>query len=108
MYSCTLGVTVLLLCGCLQTISAQYSSSDLAWAWLEGGKSMYEPGVYGVLGVADSANVPGARYGASAWFDTYSQELWLFGGFGCDSVANVGTSIFQFQSQIILLYIFSD
>jgi len=38
-------------------------------------------GVYGVLGTASAANVPGARGGSVSWVDS-AGDLWLFGGFG--------------------------
>jgi N-acetylneuraminic acid mutarotase len=42
-----------------------------------------QPGVYGVEGVADAANTPGARFSSSTWVDG-SGNLWLFGGQGFD------------------------
>jgi hypothetical protein len=43
-----------------------------------------QPGVYGTQGVASAGNLPGGRWGSSARRDT-SGNVWLFGGFGCDS-----------------------
>jgi hypothetical protein len=43
--------------------------------------------VYGTLGVQNSANGPGGRYGASSWIDSKG-NLWLFGGYGADSAGN--------------------
>ena len=39
-------------------------------------------GVYGEKGNASVENVPGSRYGAVGWYDSSTQELWLFGGAG--------------------------
>jgi N-acetylneuraminic acid mutarotase len=48
-----------------------------------------QPGTYGVQGVADPGNAPGARYAAVSWRDL-SGNLWLFGGTGYDSAGKVG------------------
>ena len=57
------------------------------WTWMSGGDTIGtyggQPGVYGVAGVPDSANTPGARFSASTWTDA-SGNLWLFGGQGYD------------------------
>src|SRR5208283_3791438 len=44
---------------------------------------------YGTQSTAAASNVPGARYAASSWIDS-SGNLWLFGGYGDDSVGSVG------------------
>jgi len=49
------------------------------WTWMSGSDQIEEAGVYGTKGVADAANVPGARTGAVSWIDT-SGDLWMFGG----------------------------
>ena len=41
-------------------------------------------GVYGIKGVPDAANVPGAREGSISWTDA-TGNLWLFGGYGYGS-----------------------
>ncbi|APR87819.1 Hypothetical protein A7982_13168 [Minicystis rosea] len=46
------------------------------------------PGVYGTLGTADAANIPGGRHQSLSWRDS-SGNLWLFGGYG---VGSDGTS----------------
>ena len=56
---------------------------------MSGSTSPDQSGNYGTQGTAASANVPGARVNAATWTDT-SGNLWLFGGDGYDSVANVG------------------
>jgi N-acetylneuraminic acid mutarotase len=48
-----------------------------------------QAGVYGTLGQPAAANVPAGRYGASGWTDS-SGNLWLFGGWGCESGATNG------------------
>lgn len=46
-----------------------------------------QPGIYGTLGSAAAANVPGGRYSATFWTDSNGQ-LWLYGGEGFDSQGN--------------------
>lgn len=46
-------------------------------------------GVYGTLGTAAASNDPGARYALGSWADAYG-NLWIFGGYGHDSVGTVG------------------
>jgi len=54
------------------------------WTWMGGSSSVGSNGVYGTLGVAASANVPGGRSAAVSWTDA-SGNFWLFGGYGYDS-----------------------
>ena len=48
-----------------------------------------QTGVYGTKGLADAANVPGARYRSICWTDS-NGNLWLFGGLGYDSGGSYG------------------
>ena len=71
----------------------KFSPISITWTW-EGGSNvnaltMVAKGVYGTQGVPNSANVPGARDGATGWADT-SGNLWLFGGYGYDSSGSFG------------------
>ena len=59
------------------------------WTWVGGSKSTSHKGVYGTKGIADAANIPGARYGSISWVDTKG-NLWLFGGYGYDSKGTDG------------------
>jgi N-acetylneuraminic acid mutarotase len=63
------------------------------WTWMSGSSTVTgfwgDPGVYGTLGQAAPANVPGGRYGSTGWTDTHG-NLWLFGGWGCESDATHG------------------
>jgi hypothetical protein len=54
------------------------------WTWVGGKNSVGAAGNYGTLGVANFANDPGARAGASAWVDA-TGKVGLFGGFGSDA-----------------------
>jgi N-acetylneuraminic acid mutarotase len=66
-----------------------YSPSSGQWTWVSGEVGVDTGGVYGTLGTAAAANVPGARQAASSWTDS-SGNLWLFGGVGYDSTGAVG------------------
>jgi hypothetical protein len=58
------------------------------WTWLGGsntvGPNGGQPGVYGTLGTAAPANIPGGREQGLTWIDA-SGNAWLFGGYGEDS-----------------------
>ena len=63
------------------------------WAWMGGSALLgsnynMQSGVYGTLGIFNSANIPGAR-GAFTWTDS-NGNLWLFGGLGRDANGNHG------------------
>jgi len=53
------------------------------WTWVSGpsNSAAIPSAVYGTLGTAAAANLPGPRSGASSWIDS-SGDLWLFGGIG--------------------------
>jgi len=53
---------------------------------MSGSDSSDQSGIYGVKGVSSPSNVPGARDGATGWYDSLREEFWLFGGSGhCSS-----------------------
>jgi N-acetylneuraminic acid mutarotase len=56
-----------------------------AWAWISGSASVSQIGLYGTEGVPSPNNVPGARSGSPAFTDA-AGGLWLFGGYGMDSL----------------------
>ena len=58
-----------------------YDPATREWTWLSGNVIVNRASSYGVMGIADPSNVPGARVDAATWTDT-SGNLWLFGGFG--------------------------
>jgi N-acetylneuraminic acid mutarotase len=66
----------------------EYSTSSRQWTWVGGGSGVNASGVYGTQGTAAAGNVPGARYSASSWVS--AGNLWLFGGYGYDSIGTVG------------------
>jgi N-acetylneuraminic acid mutarotase len=59
------------------------------WTWMGGSSLINATGVYGTKGVANAANVPGAREFMTTWTDG-TGNLWLFGGFGFDSAGTLG------------------
>jgi N-acetylneuraminic acid mutarotase len=67
----------------------QFTPSAGTWEWVSGPNTLSAIGVYGTQGVASTSNAPGGRDDAVSWTDA-SGNLWLFGGFGTDSVGNSG------------------
>jgi N-acetylneuraminic acid mutarotase len=67
----------------------KYSPSTGQWTWMSGSNVGGVPGVYGTLGTAAMANMPGSRWDATTWTDT-DGNLWLFGGSAIDSAGNRG------------------
>jgi N-acetylneuraminic acid mutarotase len=59
------------------------------WVWEKGINANNYPGTYGIQGIANTTNNPGARKSAVTWADT-SGNLWLFGGFGYDKNGSMG------------------
>ena len=59
----------------------RYDSGTNVWTWMSGSNQIDVCGEYGIKGVADAENRPGARAGSVSWIDN-SGNLWLFGGFG--------------------------
>ncbi|MBZ5697861.1 MAG: hypothetical protein LAN18_04880 [Acidobacteriia bacterium] len=64
----------------------RYNIALNTWTHVSGG--MNQNGVYGTRGVPSTNNFPGARWGATAKLDA-SGKLWLFGGYGYDSISAV-------------------
>ncbi len=60
----------------------EFDIATKTWTFHAGGGN--QPGVYGTQNVPSASNLPGGRWGASARLDA-SGNVWLFGGFGCDS-----------------------
>ena len=58
----------------------RYDMNSDMWTWVSGSSTGNAAGVYGVKGVSDPANVPGARQGSHA-FKTSTGQLWMFAGF---------------------------
>ena len=61
------------------TYNDLWKYSEGQWTWLSGANVVDQPGVYGTKGVADPANVPGARRDAVGIPDA-AGNFWVFGG----------------------------
>jgi N-acetylneuraminic acid mutarotase len=57
----------------------RYNISTQIWTWLGGSNLILQNGVYGKRGVANAANIPGARSRSLSWVDTHG-NMWLLGG----------------------------
>ena len=79
----------------------EFNPAAAEWTWAGGSSTvpcttflqvktcLGQPGVYGTLGTASSANIPGGRSGSVSWTDS-GGDRWLFGGFGVDSSGQPG------------------
>lgn len=59
----------------------KYNTTDNTWTWMAGSRFRNTPGVFGVQGESDPANLPPPRYGYGSWIDD-SGNFWIFGGYG--------------------------
>jgi len=68
----------------------KFNTSSDKWAWVSGSSTASQYGVYyGTMGVANSNNTPGARWGSATCTDS-NGTLWLFGGYGYGSSGSIG------------------
>ena len=71
----------------------EFNPSTKKWVWVSGSSTVTgfwgQAGVYGTLGKPAAGNVPSGRFGAVGWADSQG-NLWLFGGWGCESDATNG------------------
>jgi len=76
----------------------EYSPATGVWTWVGGSNTVNSKGVYSAQGVAAATNMPGARWGPTAWTDS-AGNVWLFGGAGYDSVGsyNVLNDLWKFS-----------
>jgi N-acetylneuraminic acid mutarotase len=66
-----------------------FSPLTKASVWLSGSDRKNQRGAYGTKGTPHPGNSPGARMESAPWLDG-DGNLWLFGGYGYDSMANYG------------------
>jgi len=64
----------------------EFDPTSNQWTWISGSYAVNQPGVYGALGVASAANVPGARDLSNGWIDS-AGNLWLFGGMASEPIS---------------------
>jgi N-acetylneuraminic acid mutarotase len=67
----------------------EFTLSTKEWTWVGGSSTVGASGVYGTLGTAAAANIPGSREASVSWIDS-SGHLWLLGGSGTLSDGTVG------------------
>lgn len=67
----------------------KYDSTLDQWTWMKGSNVIAQKGTYGSIGVSNPLNTPGARYGSFVAIDSFD-NLWLFGGYGYDSLGVQG------------------
>jgi len=58
------------------------------WTWIKAPYTANNVGIYGTVGVENTANYPGSRGNATSW--TYNNKLYLMGGNGYASSGTVG------------------
>jgi hypothetical protein len=64
----------------------RYNIASKQWTWVSGSNTANQKGVYGAPG---ATGTPGGRQAAVLWVDS-TGTVWLFGGFGLDSVPTGG------------------
>ena len=67
----------------------EFNPSTRQWAWIAGSKIVNQGGSYGTLHRAATGNIPGSRWGSTAWTDS-NGNFWMFGGFAYDSSGKEG------------------
>lgn len=60
------------------------------WVWMAGTETLGQSGFYGIPGVPNLFNHPGARFVSAFWSDAQNR-LWIFGGFGVDGAGTAGS-----------------
>ncbi len=76
---------------CLSTTNIVNTNAQIidSWTWISGSDTRNELAVYGVKGVEDPLNRPGARQSAATWIDN-DGNFWLYGGMGYNNDTTVG------------------
>lgn len=67
----------------------EYSPVTGQWTWVAGSTLTATTGNYGTQGTSTPGSLPGAREQAASWLDGQGR-LWLFGGYGFDSLGEQG------------------
>lgn len=58
------------------------------WTWIAGHQTGQNSGNFGTKGTAASSNYPSGRANPCTWYDASTGTLWMFGGYGADSMGN--------------------
>ncbi|HEY1009894.1 MAG TPA: cadherin-like beta sandwich domain-containing protein, partial [Daejeonella sp.] len=83
---------IFLLSLCTSVANAQ----SVTWAFLKGFKDTTGTPVYGTIGVADPANLPGARHSSATW--QIGSKLYLFGGGGTSSNTSYLNDLWEYDT----------
>jgi hypothetical protein len=62
-----------------------YNPTNNKWRWFNGNDTLNDAGLFGTLGVSNSASIPSARGGSLSFKDSQG-NLWLYGGFNESSM----------------------
>lgn len=79
------------------------------WTFIKGGTLSGQNGIYGLQGVSNAINCPGAREYHSSW-DDHNGNFWLFGGWGFDENLTFGrlNDLWKFYQPKISGYVWND
>ncbi|MBA3649332.1 MAG: T9SS type A sorting domain-containing protein [Chitinophagales bacterium] len=59
----------------------KYNPYNNTWSWLDGSYDFYHYH-YGKQGISSPENYPHTRFGCTIWYDSSSNNVWMFGGTG--------------------------
>ena len=79
----------------------RYQVTNNTWTWVSGSNESRHRGDY----ESGTDSVPSARSFAIGWFDTSTNEIWLFGGYGYDSKVGTGACEQPFQYHICPIHL---
>ena len=65
----------------------KYNPVSNEWTWIKGDNEVEKIGIYGIKGIPNQTNQPGARYVSTSWVDN-NNNFWLFGGYGYDETTS--------------------
>lgn len=87
-----------------------FNPATYEWTWLSGTNAINQLGVYGLRGVSNSSNFPGARQQHTMAIDSKAKKIYLFGGIGADSKISTSSTFSpsRFRLTQILLGTMND
>eukprot|EP01122_Echinamoeba_exundans_P014794 TRINITY_DN6778_c0_g1_i1.p1 TRINITY_DN6778_c0_g1~~TRINITY_DN6778_c0_g1_i1.p1 ORF type:complete len:1331 (+),score=177.31 TRINITY_DN6778_c0_g1_i1:128-4120(+) len=75
----------------------KYKISDNSWTWIGGTNDTNSPGSYDQIGVSSPSNIPRARQGCTAWFNSNRIQFYLYGGRNVQSTTATLNDVWQFD-----------
>lgn len=75
------------------------NTTPCTWTLVSGTTQANQNGVYGQEGTSGGSNLPGGRQNGALWVDS-SGNVWLFGGWGLDSVGTTATGLGPGSAQV--------